>query len=490
MNDLRIHALELPTPFDVGALNAYLVLGDEPTLVDTGVRTDEAWSALEAGLARHHLQPGDIRRIVLTHGHADHYGQAARIRRASGAEVIAHARTTPIVADFPWDRPQVVANTLDFFTRHGASKRIAERAAHQLASGRALQEPVGVDRTVAHGDELDLGIGACFRVFEVAGHLPGHVVLYHEASRTLLSGDQLLAEAPTVPFLYLVDWHEGRRPSSLNLYLASLMHIARLDVDRVLPAHGRFEIPHRERIDRIRRRYERVRGRMRSVLAAAGERSAFELGRKLYRGHAEATPFLVMSEVIGCLDYLDRSGELEQVEDAEGGIRFRLSPLGRRDDDADLPTRLRIDSEGRWYHDDQEVTHPGTLEMFVRALEREEDGRFVVRSGQDRMAVDVEDAPHLVRGVDPEGSGFRLDLGHGLSAPLDPDALEVGARDVLYTRLPGGLEARFSRPAYYQLAHSIEEVGAGSFALVTPDGCRHAIVRRTRGASEGTDVPA
>ena len=56
-------------------------------LVDCGVGTTESWEALLAALAQYSLTPADLRRVVITHPHIDHSGQAAKIAALSGCQV-------------------------------------------------------------------------------------------------------------------------------------------------------------------------------------------------------------------------------------------------------------------------------------------------------------------------------------------------------------------------------------------------------------------
>src|SRR5207245_4410160 len=88
--EMRLHRLELPTPFPVGPVNAYLLAGDPLTLVDTGPKTVEAQTALERGVAAAGARLGNIRRILLTHGHTDHPGNAAWAAQRSGAAMPRH----------------------------------------------------------------------------------------------------------------------------------------------------------------------------------------------------------------------------------------------------------------------------------------------------------------------------------------------------------------------------------------------------------------
>src|SRR5690349_2423737 len=87
-----ITRLALQTPFKVGPVNSYVVDDDPLTLVDCGPLTAQAWTDLVAGLAALGRRPEEVGRLIITHGHADHWGLAARIVAASGAEVWAHRR--------------------------------------------------------------------------------------------------------------------------------------------------------------------------------------------------------------------------------------------------------------------------------------------------------------------------------------------------------------------------------------------------------------
>src|SRR5712692_1493218 len=100
---MKIQRISVPTPFKVGPVNVYVIEEDPLTLIDTGPFTDEAIGALREGLSRlgHGLHA--IKRIVLTHAHADHFGLARMVAEASGAEVYIHEWDAPMVTG-PDDR--------------------------------------------------------------------------------------------------------------------------------------------------------------------------------------------------------------------------------------------------------------------------------------------------------------------------------------------------------------------------------------------------
>ncbi|MFJ2645316.1 MBL fold metallo-hydrolase [Streptomyces sp. NPDC087420] len=152
--------------------NAFLVDGDDGfTLVDVGWA--KAPGVLLAAVDERGRKPGDIKRIVLTHAHPDHVKGAAELRRRTGARILIHE------ADAGW----LEAGRVPKGGRSGAW-------GHFLDGMPALQwKPVTPDALLTD-DELIEGSDG-LRVVHTPGHTPGHIVLVHEPSRSVLVGDAL-----------------------------------------------------------------------------------------------------------------------------------------------------------------------------------------------------------------------------------------------------------------------------------------------------------
>jgi glyoxylase-like metal-dependent hydrolase (beta-lactamase superfamily II) len=150
--------------------NAFLVDGDDGfTLVDVGwAKAPDALLDAVADLGR---KPSDIRRVVITHAHPDHVQGAAELRRRTGARILVH----------PADRAWLAAGRVPAEGRSGAAGRFVDRLP------KLHWTPVTADGTVADG-ELVAG-GGGLRVIHTPGHSPGHIVLLHEPSGTVLMGD-------------------------------------------------------------------------------------------------------------------------------------------------------------------------------------------------------------------------------------------------------------------------------------------------------------
>lgn len=131
-------------------------------------------------------------------------------------------------------------------------------------------------------------------------------------------------------------------------------------------------------------------------------------------------------------------------------------------------SKISFRSDGRWYADDEPVTHERLGRLFTRCLRRKASGGYEIWLDERYHAdVEVEDTPYVVTAVSSDGQGeFRLQLNDGTSEPLDPDSLQVGSGNVLYCRVKQGAErARFLRPAYYEVSRFIEDDGSGRFQL-------------------------
>lgn len=114
---------------------------------------------------------------------------------------------------------------------------------------------------------------------------------------------------------------------------------------------------------------------------------------------------------------------------------------------------LRIDGEGRFFHDDAPVEHPKLAEALHTWIARHpDDGRFILTNGYDWTYFTVDDVPYFVRSLRKEGEEALLVLSDGTEEPLEPKTLRLGDRGDLYLKVKGGtFDAKMSRHAQSQL---------------------------------------
>jgi hypothetical protein len=120
---------------------------------------------------------------------------------------------------------------------------------------------------------------------------------------------------------------------------------------------------------------------------------------------------------------------------------------------------LRLDRQLRWWHDDEIIDHPKIIDAFNAGLAPTDDGKFILRFGNDWCFVQVEDAAYEVRSVvfTPEP---QLLLSDRNSEPLAVDTLRLEDDGVFSCRVKANrAKARFSRQAQADLGERLEEHG-------------------------------
>ncbi|MCB8944917.1 MAG: MBL fold metallo-hydrolase [Ardenticatenaceae bacterium] len=93
---MKIHTLDLNYQNIPQTIAAYLVMGDEPVLVETGPGSTLA--NLLARLASYGIRPMDVKHVLVTHIHLDHAG-AAGWWAQQGAQVYVHPLGAPHLID-------------------------------------------------------------------------------------------------------------------------------------------------------------------------------------------------------------------------------------------------------------------------------------------------------------------------------------------------------------------------------------------------------
>ncbi|MFZ0660841.1 MAG: DUF1285 domain-containing protein [Candidatus Binataceae bacterium] len=138
--------------------------------------------------------------------------------------------------------------------------------------------------------------------------------------------------------------------------------------------------------------------------------------------------------------------------------------------------KISFRRDGNWYTDEERIDNPRIATLFSQSIQRNPDGSYFLKVGDERAAITVEDTPFVVRTLeDDELGGFITVLNDDTREELDPATLDVGEGNVLYARVKGGAyRARFLRNAYYHLADRLEADDSGRFYLRIR-GVRHPI---------------
>jgi glyoxylase-like metal-dependent hydrolase (beta-lactamase superfamily II) len=318
-----IHRLAVPTPFMVGRVNAYLIEDDPLTLVDSGPNSAKALDELEQALAARGHRVEDIGLLVISHQHMDHFGLASILARRSGAEVAALAPLAAYLADYGRETDRDDAFAEGIMLRHGIPPEVVTALRAVSAGFRAWGTSVETTLPLDDGGEIALR-DRTLRVLHRPGHSPSDTVFFDEQRSIMLSADHLIAHISSNPLLARPLGAEPDpsrpRPQALVTYLRSMEATRQMDVELVLPGHGRPIGDHAELIEQRfrmhRRRAEKILG-----LIVERPRSAHEIAQELWGNVAVTQAYLTLSEVLGHVDLLLDDGRAVETE-RDGVVRF------------------------------------------------------------------------------------------------------------------------------------------------------------------------
>jgi glyoxylase-like metal-dependent hydrolase (beta-lactamase superfamily II) len=305
--------LRLPLPWPgVPHCNAWAVAADDGiVLFDTGYAGDDGTRQLEFALAQVGFELADIRLLVCTHSHSDHYGLAGPIVDAAGCELWMHPAWGHI-RSIAEDPDVALERRIEVARQSGVPPRALERYRKaRRGGGTGVARLIGPDRELVPGVAVRTDLGP-WHVYETPGHAPSHVVLHQPDQQLLISGDHLLGRV-SLFFDY------GHTPDPVAEFAASLNRVEGLDVGLVLAGHGRPFRGLRGKVRANRAEMEAQLGRMREALAGGVPRTAFETLPDLIGAENvnEATAGWGLQLALAYLDHLVLAGEAEEIDDAD-----------------------------------------------------------------------------------------------------------------------------------------------------------------------------
>ena len=248
-----VYQIRLPLLFvPLEYINVYVVRGVEGAiLIDTGWNTPEAFSALEDGLKGHGIAWKDIRQIVITHIHPDHYGLAKKVREYSGAAVAMHRIEAGLVDPRYVNFGKLLREMGRELYNNGVPSTELPGLEEASLWMNEFVMPLLPDVELDNGDMISNGSFE-FEVIWTPGHSPGHICLYEQRRKLLFAGDHLLFEiTPNVSF------HPQSGDNPLGDYINSLKTVEGLKANLVFPGHGPVFNSLKTRAAEIRSHHER-----------------------------------------------------------------------------------------------------------------------------------------------------------------------------------------------------------------------------------------
>ncbi len=319
--------LRMPLPFALDHINLWLLRDtDGYVLTDCGYG-DKATRTLWMQHFRTTLHDQPITRILVTHHHPDHLGNADWLmqRFACPLSITATEFLTAhaIVNNCA---PFAAEATMALFRAHGT-----EQSHIDAFSARSNLYRAGVPSLPARYHQLGNDIGNTIDIDTIPwqvvighGHAPEHASFYAQTRQLLISGDMLLPKIST----HVGVWAAEPESDPLKHFLDSLNRFAELpDNTLILPSHGLPFYGIGERIAQLREHHEARLDDLRETLRLAPRPlSATDVLPRLFHRELDLHQrFFAISEAIAHLNHLWLRDEAMRHIDSRGIIRFSLA---------------------------------------------------------------------------------------------------------------------------------------------------------------------
>lgn len=270
INDtLGVVAVRTPTLPPATHTNTWIFGGPELTIIDPASPYEDEQGRLFSSVMAEIRRGRSVRRLLLTHHHADHVSGAVDLQRRLRAEgfdvpIAAHDATAALVAGL-----------------------------------------IEVSERVSDGEDID-GLTA----LHTPGHAPGHIALLH-SDGWVIAGD-LVAGVGTI----VIDPDEG----DLQQYLDSLERLRGSQVSALMPAHGPV-LPHAQSVLAfyVAHRHQRTE-QIRSALDRAGVAWPLDLVPAVYPDLPPLLAPVASAQIRTHLQWLERQGLCARAPDGRFSV--------------------------------------------------------------------------------------------------------------------------------------------------------------------------
>ncbi len=313
----NIHAVAIPLPefSDLITSNLYIIGNGPVTLIDTGPKFPGSFEFVQQELKRSGFDMTDIERIIITHGHVDHFGLAGKIIEIVGSSTpcLIHAEDIWRISSEAFQEEGWSEEAGNLMAMVHMPQKEIEKIKNRFSIFSELCDPIDEASPLENGDEI-IGDGYHLKVVHTPGHSPGTICLYESHKKILFSGDHIIRHITPNPLMEIKRDHL-RDPDyqSLKAYMQSLHKLKGLDVRFVFPGHGEYitDLPgiistyiehHRQRMDRV---WEALKKKSRPL---------YDLIDDVFSHVPETDVFLAISEILVHLEMLINEGRAALVD--------------------------------------------------------------------------------------------------------------------------------------------------------------------------------
>ena len=299
-----LHVLEVPIPFPMKTVTVVVDTAQPVTLVDAGLYTPEARTALEEGLAQLGLKLSEVERVIVTHHHPDHYGMAGVLEEL-GAEIYMLGSEWERGGLYWRDWENWLPKQLEGMHENGLPRDLHDSQEQFHRFLRGLVRPAQNVKLLREGQTVTLA-GREWEVLCLNGHADGHLSLWLPEEGLLLAADAILPKITPNIGLWIYS-----RPNPLADYFGTLGQIAALGAARAIVGHhGPLMTEVTARAESLKHHHHERLDFLLGVVRQQPDH-AYALARRMFtRPLNEANLRFALAETLAHLEYLRLEGQL------------------------------------------------------------------------------------------------------------------------------------------------------------------------------------
>ncbi|WP_413382256.1 MBL fold metallo-hydrolase [Alkalihalobacillus sp. 1P02AB] len=311
MKKYQIFPIEIKHPSNLKSINFYLVKTERSLLlIDAGFNAPSFVEHFEKNLHQYGFSLNDLTAILLTHHHIDHVGLVNYIAKTNAIPIYVHPEAFPRLKR----EPRFLQRRIQFFKelyQEMGCGLAGENQVSYLKESLVKNQANAIQADLTRMPDQYEG----FEVIDFPGHSPDQVAFYKRDEEVLFGGDLLIehisSNAIVEPNL------DGEKILTLVEHKHSLEKCLQLPLKKVYSGHGSIITnPH----DLIRQRITGIDQKANRLLEyiKVGVNTGNALALEMYEHRYSSQFSLVMSEIIGHLDYLENNDQV--VKKKQNGV--------------------------------------------------------------------------------------------------------------------------------------------------------------------------
>lgn len=316
--------IEIPLGIMFQTVNCYLVPGEQLTLIDCGLYSEENWKFFQERINAHGFKINDIEQVIITHEHRDHIGFLPEIMAHTDAIVRA-----PKAIEGWFSRPEEMKKQQgDFnarlFKSLGFPQEQLDKVSHFFKEEEMGRKIEAIDRIHFYQEGETLRIGeADWEIINTPGHCPNQFVFLQKEQKQIFGSDMLLPITP-MPIIVEDKNNPGQPTRSLHELLASFQRLIQFDIETVYPGHGPVFVNANAMIEK---QLARIEMRKEECFATIenGISTPYQINRKMYPYQNMPPDFSGMFMILGYVDLLVEEGRIVKKFNEKEEMTFHVT---------------------------------------------------------------------------------------------------------------------------------------------------------------------